>query len=212
MSRHAALEPISQLVPADSRYPAALSVLGNRAPDSLALLGNSDLLSKSALALFSSMKCPDSLILKTCDLAQKLRDTNTTIISGFHSPVERECFNVLLDSRANLIVCPARGLTSMRIPREYLKPIEDGRLLLVSAFSEKQRQPNSTMSERRNRFVAALADRVFIAYASPSGKTERFCREILAWRKPVYTLNHEANQHLIYELQIENYEFVIRNS
>src|ERR1700730_13094746 len=83
----------------NEHYPAGLSVLGNRAPASLALLGNADLLGESAIALFCSVKCPGSLILKTYDLAQKLRETNATVISGFHSPVERECLNVLCKSR-----------------------------------------------------------------------------------------------------------------
>ena len=141
-----------------------------------------------------SVKCPGSLILKTYDLAQKLRETNATVISGFHSPVERECLNVLLNSSANLNICPARGLESMRIPREYRKPIDEGLLLLVSPFTEKQRQPNSAMTERRNRFVAALADKVFVAYAEPRGKTATLCREIVSWGKPLFTF--EANENL----------------
>ena len=53
------------------------------------------------------------------------------------------------------------------------------------------------MSLYRNRFVAAVADQVFIAYASPSSKTEQFCREILAWQKPVYTFGHASNENLM---------------
>src|SRR2546426_2017106 len=97
-SRVDAKPKIDHILCTDVHYPVALSVLGDRAPASLALLGNADLLDESALALFSSIKCPGSLILKTYDLAQKLRETNATIVSGFHSPVERECLNVLLKS------------------------------------------------------------------------------------------------------------------
>jgi predicted Rossmann fold nucleotide-binding protein DprA/Smf involved in DNA uptake len=181
----------------DPRYPAALSVLGDRAPSSLALVGNAELLGEDPLALFCSIKCPGSLILKTYDLAQKLRETNATVISGFHSPVERECLDVLLNSNANLIICPARGLESMRIPREYRKPIDAGRLLLVSAFTEKQRQPNSAMTERRNRFVAALAEKAFVAHAELRGKTEVLCKEIVCWGKPLFTFEEEANENLV---------------
>lgn len=53
------------------------------------------------------------------------------------------------------------------------------------------------MALDRNRFVAALADRVFISYAGPSSKTEQFCRQILAWNKPVQTFSHTSNENLI---------------
>ncbi|HLG18097.1 MAG TPA: DNA-processing protein DprA [Blastocatellia bacterium] len=188
---------IDHVLESDPRYPRSLSVLGDRAPASLALLGNVDLLGEHALALFCSVRCPGSLILKTYDLAQKLRENGVTVIGGFHSPVERECLNVLLKSSNKVIICPARGLESMRIPADYRKPLEDGRLLLVSPFTDKQRQANSDMAERRNRLVGAMADRIFVAYAAPRSKTERLCREMVRWGKLLYTFAGEYNSNLI---------------
>ena len=34
--------------------------------------------------------------------------------------------------------------------------------------------------------AAALADEIFVAHASPGGKTESLCREIVAWDKPLW--------------------------
>ncbi len=39
------------------------------------------------------------------------------------------------------------------------------------------------MALSRNRFVAAMADRILILYAAPASKTETFCREILGLEK-----------------------------
>jgi hypothetical protein len=39
---------------------------------------------------------PRGYILKTYDLMKKLRETDITVISGFHSAMERECLNILL--------------------------------------------------------------------------------------------------------------------
>jgi predicted Rossmann fold nucleotide-binding protein DprA/Smf involved in DNA uptake len=50
---------------------------------------------------------------------------------------------------------------------------------------------------RRNYFVAALANQIFVAHAEPKGKTEQFCRDILNWKKPVFTLPGGANSHLL---------------
>jgi predicted Rossmann fold nucleotide-binding protein DprA/Smf involved in DNA uptake len=53
------------------------------------------------------------------------------------------------------------------------------------------------MALSRNRFVAAIADRILVLYAAPAGKTEPFCREILGWKKPLFTLASDLNQNLI---------------
>jgi predicted Rossmann fold nucleotide-binding protein DprA/Smf involved in DNA uptake len=49
----------------------------------------------------------------------------------------------------------------------------------------------------RNRFVAALADAVFVVHASPKSKMEKFCHEVLKLGKPLYTFESEANKFLI---------------
>ena len=198
MSSHSNSKPtIGYVLRTDARYPAALSLLGERAPTSLALLGNADLLGENVVALFCSVKCPGSLILKTYDLEQNLRDSDATVISGFHSPVERECLNDLCKASKKVIICPARGLERMRISADYRKLLENGRLLLLSPFSEKQRQANAEMAERRNHLVAALAGQIFVTYAAPRSKTERLCRQIVQWNKPLFTFSSETNTNLV---------------
>jgi predicted Rossmann fold nucleotide-binding protein DprA/Smf involved in DNA uptake len=149
------------------------------------------------LALFCSVKCPGNLILQTYDLTQNLRQTGVSVISGFHSPMERECLSILLRGTQPIIVCPARSIVGMRIQVEYKQPLEEGRLLLLSPFAEKQRRATVQTALYRNQFVAALADAVFVTYAAPGGKTEQFCRDVLAWQKPLYILESDANANLI---------------
>lgn len=181
----------------DQAYPHKLgSHLGSSAPETVAALGNLDLLNEQMLALFCSVKCPGKLILETYDLAQRLRHAGVTVISGFHSPMERECLVQLLRGTQPVVICPARSLKGMRIAAEHREPLETGRLLILSPFIEKERRTTVDMAVYRNRFVAALAERVFVAYAEPGGKTEAFCREVIGWGKPLYTLAGEANANL----------------
>ncbi|HEX2923515.1 MAG TPA: hypothetical protein VHS28_05755 [Chloroflexota bacterium] len=49
----------------------------------------------------------------------------------------------------------------------------------------------------RNRFVAALADDLFVAYAEPGGKTESLCQEMLGRGKRLYTLEDPFNGNLL---------------
>lgn len=70
-------------------------------------------------------------------------------------------------------------------------------MLLLSPFAEKQRRATVEMALYHNRFVAALADHVFVTYAEPSSKTERFCHEVLSWGKRLYTFESEFNSALL---------------
>jgi len=44
------------------------------------------------------------------------RDDGVTVISGFHTPVEKECLRILLRGSQPVIICPARSIEGMRIP------------------------------------------------------------------------------------------------
>lgn len=189
---------IVRLHQSQSDYPPSLrKFLNSEAPESVAASGNLDLLRQNSLAFFCSVKCPASLILQTHDLAQKLPQCGVAVVGGFHSPIEQECLRVLLRGVNPLIISPARALENMRMGRDYRAPLRQGRLLLISPFINKPRRPTLETVQYRNRFVAALADKVFVAYTEPSGKTELLMKEILSWGKPIYTLDDEANRSLI---------------
>jgi hypothetical protein len=49
----------------------------------------------------------------------------------------------------------------------------------------------------RNLFVAALADEVLVSHASPGGKTEQFCRQVITWGKPLCTFDAPENAGLL---------------
>ena len=185
------------ILTSDAKYPAPLlKHLGHHAPACLFTLGNLDILQTKPLALFCSRKCPGNLILQTYDLAQKWRDQGVTVIGGFHSPMERECLNILLRSPHAVVICPAHRLPH-RIEPEFKRPLAEGRLLLLSAFPDSIKRATVETAHQRNRFVAALADRIFIAHAEPNSTTEYFCREIVGWGKPLFTHSSPANENLI---------------
>jgi predicted Rossmann fold nucleotide-binding protein DprA/Smf involved in DNA uptake len=181
----------------DASYPAALQQeLRDGTPPVVFSLGNLNILQRETLALFCSVKCPGDLILKTYDLARGLRDEGTPVIGGFHSPMEKECLAILLRGTQPVIICPARSIEGMRLPGEWRTPLDDGRLLVLSQFEKKHRRVTAELARPRNRFVAALADRVFIAHAEVGSKTEAFAREVLTWGKPVLTLDSADNAAL----------------
>lgn len=181
----------------DEHYPEGLRfALGKDAPAKLTALGNKSLLAFRTLALFCSAKCPGNLILKTYDLARQLREGGVPVISGFHSPMEQECLRILLRGSQPVIICPARSLEQMRIPKDWCAPLNEGRLLLLSPFTPSNIRSTATLVKRRNLFVAALAEKVLAAHAAPSSKIESLCREIIG-KRPLLTLDSDSNDNLL---------------
>ena len=182
----------------DPGYPTSLTAcLRDSTPAVLSLLGNQELLTCRPTALFCSVQCPGALILKTYDLACALRDAGVPVISGFHSPMEKECLRLLLRGFQPVIISLARGIDKIRIPPEWKKPMSEDRLLILSGFPPEKRRVTAEIAQVRNQIAAAIADRVFVAYAAPGGKTENFCREVIEWGKPLYTFDCKENQALL---------------
>lgn len=165
------------ILPADSETLAPLRLrLGPNMPAQVFAFGNLDILPLPKTALFGSARCPGKAILRTYDKAAKWRDEGHCVISGFHSPVEQECLRILLRGSQPIIICPARALPK-RIPQEWTKPLEDGRLLILSFFGENEGRITAELAKRRNQLVAALADDVFVAHATPGGRLETGLRQ-----------------------------------
>ncbi len=184
--------------PESSDYPAALQRCSdNGRPLTVTAQGNLNVLDSTLLGFFCSVRSPGDTILKTYDLARALRDTDTTIIGGFQSPMEKECLDLLLRGTAPIVICPARGLNRMRTPKNWKNPLAEGRMLILSFFDGNIHRPTATIATRRNAHIAALADHILIAHAEPGGKTETLCKDALAQDKPVFVLHSPDNAHLI---------------
>ncbi len=178
-------------------YHASLKkYLSDNAPEALTAIGNLNILQNRSLAIFSSKKCPGSLIIKTYDFMKELTGSDITVISGFHSPMESECLNILLRGKQSVIISPARSIEGMRIKSEYKTPLEEGRLLFLSPFDIKQNRISSGQADKRNQFVAAISDELLVPYAEPDGKTEALCKKWIEQGKTVKTFESEYTKNL----------------
>jgi predicted Rossmann fold nucleotide-binding protein DprA/Smf involved in DNA uptake len=165
--------------------------------DAAEILGDRELLSRRTLALVCSKKCPGDVILKTYDFARFVRGSGLAIVSGFHSPIEKDCLPILLRGSDPIIIVQAHRLSTSRLPMDWQKAIDAGRLLLVSPFQEKDRRVTTELATERNRFVAAISEDVLIPYAAPGSKTEALFRNLIASGKRVYTFDSQANAAMI---------------
>ena len=179
-------------------YPTSLqSYWSGESAQPISTIGNPKLLQNPSLAIFCSTKCPGNLILKTYDLARSLRDTATPTIGGFHSPMEKECLLLLLRGPQPVVYCPARSLEKMRLLKKHREAVEGDRLLILSPFQNNQHRMTSALAQKRNQFVIALADTVFIAYAAPDSKTEVLAKQVVTSNKPLLTFESSDNKNLV---------------
>lgn len=161
MTKNAALtrHPVTEITLGSDAYPLRIRQrLRDDAPAELYALGNMDILKTPTLALLCSVRCPGSVILRTYDLAVALRERGITVVSGFHSPMEKECLRLLLRGSQPIIICPARGTGNLRLLREWQEPLASGRLLILSPFPDAQRRPTAAAASSRNQPLLALDD------------------------------------------------------
>ena len=85
----------------------------------------------------------------------------------------------------------------MCLLKEQRTAIQQNRFLILSPFQSNQRRMTSTLAQKRNQFVAALADAIFIAYAAPESKTELLAKQVITVGKPLLTFSSKENEHLI---------------
>lgn len=163
-------------------YPGRLlRRLGADAPATITIIGPSSPLSDSQTAFLCSKEAPGGTILKAFDQAAAWRDAGRCVISGFHSPLERQCLDILLRGKQPIVIALARGLGGLRLPATQRKALDDGRLTIVSPFPTAEKRATVDLARQRNRFVAALADEVVVAYIAPGGSLSKLSEEVAAW-------------------------------
>jgi predicted Rossmann fold nucleotide-binding protein DprA/Smf involved in DNA uptake len=172
-----------------------LAGFGSDAPAQLWAAGPIALLDLPKTAFFCSSQCPGSVVLKTFDAITRMRDEGKVFISGFHSIMEWECLGILLRGHQPVIWIPARSIVGMHLKPELVPAFNAGRLLILSPFPPKDKRITATLAEARNRFVGALADRIFVPHAAPNSRTFLLCNELRAAGKQVQSIT-DLETHL----------------
>ena len=129
-------------------------------------------------AFFASRTCPGSAIRAAMDWAVAEAREGRTIISGFHSPLERSVLEVLLIARSKAVIALARDVGKARLPSAWRQAALIGAVAIASVEPNVQRLTED-LASLRNDWVAALADNLVIAHAEPGGT---LARDAERWR------------------------------
>lgn len=152
------------------------------------LSGNKDLLDRELVAFFASRKATPHDTQLALQWAAGICQTDKVVISGFHSPLEKEILNYLLERKHPVISALGRALYK-KVPPHLQSAFDDGNLLFISFRDYTRHSRNS--AQQRNWGAADLADEVYFSTfdQNSSLSTLHFTLDRYS-DTPVYILTH----------------------
>ncbi len=135
-------------------------------------LGNKEILNNHKTAFLCSRRCPAEIVLKAYDWAIAMREAGKCVISGFHSPIEKDVLKYLFKGNQPLIIVLARGMKK-RFKLELREAIEQGRLLVIALFDEKVKYVTEETAFTRNKYMLDLAEEIYVPYCTKGGLIEQ---------------------------------------
>ncbi len=142
------------------------------------MLGNAALLeAEERVAFLSSRKIAAADVLRCCDWAESMRESEVCVMGGFQSPLEKDMLRFLLRGRCPVVLALARPLWKV-VPRELRGALDNGRLLVVSPLGPTAgRRVSEASALARNRWLLEHCTRVVLGGLDPSGSLARLLRE-----------------------------------
>ena len=131
-------------------------------------VGETALLDEPLLGLIASRECPGHVLLETLDRVPEWVRAGRVIVSGFHSPLERQVLRSLLRRKGRAVKVLARGFggqsADYRPTPEEREPLASGRMLVISAFAPSVTRITRATALTRNRLVLALATEIVVPH------------------------------------------------
>ena len=121
-------------------------------------LGNEELLDSYIVAFFASRDSSEEVAQRAIQWAESICQTDKVVISGFHSPLEKQVLDIFLEHKHPVIIALGRALYN-KIPPHLQSAFDEGRLLFVSFRGYSRHSTKS--SEIRNWKAAGIADEVY---------------------------------------------------
>jgi predicted Rossmann fold nucleotide-binding protein DprA/Smf involved in DNA uptake len=138
--------------------------------------GNKSILEKRKTAFLCSRKCPSEIVIKSLDWAVEKKNNGQCVISGFHSRLEKDVFNILLKGTQPIILVLARGMKT-HWPQEIKNAVKQDRLLVISPFEKNITRIIQETANIRNKYMLQIADEIHIPYYTPNGNLDKLLKK-----------------------------------
>lgn len=126
------------------------------------------LTSRTTTAFVCSQRCPGDALLRATDWIKALDPATTTLLGGWHTPVEREVLRIALRRGVFLIVAEARS-PRIVIASDWRASLAAGRMQIIHPLPDAGPRITSAQAAARTRWVIGQADHIVVGHASPGG-------------------------------------------
>jgi hypothetical protein len=133
--------------------------------------------SKSKTAFVCSQRCPGAALLRATEWVKSLDPDETTLLGGWHTPVEREVLRLALRRGIPTIIAEARSPRTI-LPPAWRSPLAAGRLQIVHPVAGAGSRITAAQASERTRWVIAKAETLVVAHASPGGTLAQALQEL----------------------------------
>lgn len=137
-------------------------------------IGNKKLLDNKMASFLCSDACDEKTLNKIAAWADKFKDNDkVTILSGFQSSGERLVLEKILSGKANAVMLLARCMF-LTCPEEYVKAVNEGRLLIVSVTDNKEDfKVDYNRAFERNLRVISGGEKIIVGFVKKGGMVEK---------------------------------------
>lgn len=182
----------------DKEYPRILiDRLQTEAPAFVSYKGNTWIIDHLAgsWAVLGSLGFEDQQkMLMYRQFIEFLAKNQILVVSGFHSPIEKNALQIIANCSGRAIQIQARSLYKMRMLK-YLKGIyEKGNMLLISCTSPSAHRPSLELTRKRNIIACALAENVLVLSQNPKSKTIQLAKQLIEAGRNVYTIGSNTTE------------------
>jgi predicted Rossmann fold nucleotide-binding protein DprA/Smf involved in DNA uptake len=167
-------------------------------PSRLWGVGDAALLNCPLLGIVSARQVDSDLAAKTAPLLEQLASLkDLAFIGGWHSPMEKEVLQILLQQEAKIVLCIAKSLDRF-IPSIAIETrITEGKGLILTHCGPNAKRITRNASLRRNELIAELTKALLIVSAPEGSASLTLAESALRRGKPVLTLEHPINKELL---------------
>ncbi len=161
--------------------------------------GNKALINANALCVFCSRELPVTVLSPGIEFFQNILNLNLTLISGWHSSLERKALRMHKpEMLSNIIYFIAQGIDHFKIP-SYLQDDFDKAKLMVFSLWKTAKGINRTRSKQRNDYLLQNFRRFLFLYINPDGNLAKLYKQVSTPQNDVFIFDHFTNHQWITE-------------
>ena len=148
-------------------------------------LDNQKHLNAYKLGFLCSSRVSNRAIFPCCDWATTL-PSGRVLMSGFHSPIERDVLQLLLGKGGHSVIVVLACKPYATIPAEWQSAYDEGRMLIVSTSPEASRVSKPT-ADLRNDYISQQAGHLLFGYIHEDSSLWEYYRK---YKNKVELLQH----------------------